>query len=87
MFEELLIRELMSKKPEDMTMADHRLKGLYVRYKKTMKQKEAWERAVEEAGKIEKRARREYPRFSPEEKANINAYKSKELPTRLSSHQ
>jgi hypothetical protein len=76
------IRELMAKKPSELSMADHRLKGLYVRYKKTMPKKLAWERAVEEALKVEKRARRTFPRFSPEESLRIRAYHPKHRWTR-----
>jgi hypothetical protein len=69
--------ELLALKPEQMSIDDHWLKGLYLKNKKTMPEEMAWEAALLELVKQKKRVRNITPQFSREEFQHIMAYKAK----------
>jgi hypothetical protein len=70
-----IVQELLTKKPEDLSMDDHRLKGFYLANKKTMCGYDAWELAREQLKKIKKRSSFIYPQFGKESMAKIQGYK------------
>lgn len=70
---------LLSLRPEQMTMADHRLKGHYLRFRKTMESDDAWEAAHELSAKESNRSRNEFPRFTEVERLNIKRFKGRRI--------
>src|SRR5665213_1441720 len=68
---------LVKLNPKYMTMEEHWLKGFYLQNKKTMTEREAYEKALGQLETLQKRRSYLYPTFGKEEMKKINAYRPK----------
>ena len=68
---------LVKLNPSFMTIEEHWLKGFYLQNKKTMAEREAYEKAIGQLESLQTRKSYLYPTFGKEEMKKINAYRPK----------
>lgn len=71
------IDKLMAVPKDQLTMEQHRLKGYFREYRKSMNDDEAWERAKKETKRVASQSRYIFPSFNKTEVRNIARYRPK----------